>query len=136
MSVVREFILFAAGLVITVSLALISFNVYEKAAELGKGIAEREQTVIDEFREYEITRFDGNVIDGSRAISYIRRMYETEDIRIEVVKGGRSFLIDDSSIRELRKTTSDYYLSPLKDYKVSVSFDENDTVNRIRIEMN
>ncbi|MCR5584171.1 MAG: hypothetical protein K6F63_01900 [Lachnospiraceae bacterium] len=135
MSVIKEFILFAAGLVITVSLALISFNVYEKAADLGKGIAEREQIAIDEFKEYEVTRFDGSVIDGSKAISYIRKMYETRDIQIEVVKGERSFLIDARSIDELRKTTSDYYMSPLKKYKVSVSFDENDAADKIKIEM-
>ena len=40
MSVIKEMILFGAGLMITVSLAIISFNIYERAAEMGKGIAE------------------------------------------------------------------------------------------------
>ena len=134
MSVIKEMILFGAGLVITVSLAFIGFNIYGKAAEIGKEITEREESTLNELREYDIMRFDGCVIDGSRAISYIRRIYAKEDIPIEVVKDGRSFTVDGDSVSEIRNTASGYYLNPLKEYYVKVSIDENDAVGRITIE--
>ncbi len=135
MSVIKEFLLFTAGMIITVSLAIVSFNIYMKAAVLGRGIAEREQIAIDELEEFEVMRFDGCVIDGSRAISYIKRIYGTRNIPIEVKKGGKTFTVDDKAVSELRKTNSSFYLSPLEKYRVSVLTDENDSANRIKIEL-
>ena len=134
MSVIKEFILFAVGIVITVSLAVISFNVYSKAEEVGKGIAEREQAVINELRDYDLMRYDGSEIDGSKAVSYIKKMYSTRDVTIEVTSGGRKFVIDGTSIGEIRNTSSVYYLNPFKKYYVSVGTDENDAANVITIE--
>ncbi len=136
MSVVKEFLIFTVGLIITVSLAVISFNVYSEAAALGKGIAEREQSALNELEEYEMTRFDGSVIDGSRAISYIKKMYETRDVQIQVANGKKTFLIDRDSIEGLRKINSSFYMNPMEKYKVSVMFDENDAADRIIIELN
>ena len=136
MSVVKEFLIFTVGLIITVSLAVISFNVYSEAAALGKGIAEREQSALNELEEYEMTRFDGSVIDGSRAISYIKKMYETRDVQIQVANGKKTFLIDRDSIEGLRKINSSFYMNPMEKYKVSVMLDENDAADRIIIELN
>ncbi len=134
MSVIKEFILFAVGIVITVSLAVISINIYSRAAELGRGISAREEAALGELKEYDLLRFDGSEVDGSRTISYIRRMYATRDIPIEVVKDGRRFFIDGNNLSDLRNTSSIYYISPLEQYRVSVSFDENDAASKITIE--
>ncbi len=134
MSVIKEFILFAVGIVITVSLAVISINIYSRAAELGRGISAREEAALGELKEYDLLRFDGSEVDGSRVISYIRRMYATRDIPIEVVNDGRRFYIDGNNMSELRNTSSVYYISPLEQYHVSVSFDENDAASKITIE--
>lgn len=134
MSVVKEFILFAAGLVITVSLAMIGFKVYSKAAEIGKNIVEQEENSIRELKEYEITRFDGTEIDGSRAISYVKKMYASEGITVEVRTEKKSFVMDEISAACIRDTSSVYYMNPLKKYHVTVRFDENDAVNKITVE--
>ncbi len=134
MSVIKEFIMFAAGIVITVSLAAIGFNIYSEAAELGKGIAGKERSAIEELREYELMRFDGSEVDGSRAISYIKRIYRDYDIPIEVTGNGRSYVIDGDSIGEIRNTSSVYYMNPLRKYLISVSVDENDAASGITIE--
>ncbi len=134
MSVIKEFILFAVGMIITVSLAVISINVYSKAEEVGRGIAEREQYALNELKEYDVMRYDGTEVDGGKAISYIRRMYSTRDIPIEVKYGGKSFVVDGDSISGIRDTASVYYLNPLKKYYISVSTDENDAVREIVVE--
>ena len=90
---------------------------------------------MNELEEYEMTRFDGSVIDGSRAISYIKRMYETRDVQIQVANGKKTFLIDRDSIEGLRKINSSFYMNPMEKYKVSVMFDENDAADRIIIEL-
>ncbi len=135
MSVIKEFILFAAGMVMTVSLAVIGFNIYSKAADVGRNIAEREQYALKELKEYDVMRFDGNEVDGSRAISYIKRIYATRDIPIEVTNEVKSFVVDGDSIEEIRNTASAYYLNPLKKYFVTVFTDANDEAEKIKIEI-
>ena len=135
MSVIKEFILFAAGIVITVSLAVIGFNIYSKAAEMGRQITENEQYALKELKEYEVMRFDGSEVDGSRVISYIKKIYATRDIPIEVTNDAGSFVVDNASIEEIRNTASSYYLNPLKKYTVTVLSDANDEVAKIKIEI-
>ena len=134
MSVIKEFVMFSAGLVITVSLVMVSFGIYRRAAALGNGIMAREQNTFMEMWDYELTRFDGSEIDGSKAISYIRKVYAGFDVPITVTNGRKTFTVDGESIDKIRDSASDYYMNPMKKYKVRVYFDENDAANQITIE--
>ncbi len=134
MSAVKEMILFAAGLMVTVFVCGISFRIYERAEVIGEKIVEREEQSIADIMEYELTRYDNSDIDGSRAISYIRRAYSEYGASITVNNTKTTFTVDTDTIDEIRDVDSGYYIDPLKKYSVNVSFDENDVIDGITIE--
>lgn len=134
MSAVKEMILFAAGLMVTVFVCGISFRIYERAEVIGEKIVEREERSITDIMEYELTRYDNSEIDGSHAISYIRRAYSEYGASITVTNAQTTFTVDTDTIEEIRDTESGYYINPLKKYNVNVNFDENDVIDKITID--
>ncbi len=86
MSVIKEMIMFAAGLMMTVFVCGISFRIYDRAEVLGEKVIEREEQNIADIMEYELTRYDDDSINGSQAISYIRRAYAEYGVNIDRVK--------------------------------------------------
>ncbi len=133
MSVIKEMIMFAAGLMMTVFVCGISFRIYDRAEVLGEKVIEREEQNIADIMEYELTRYDDDSINGSQAISYIRRAYAEYGVNIEVKTENAEFVVDGNNLNEIRRVGSPNYINPSGNYSVNVDFDENDTVKQINI---
>ncbi len=133
MGIVKEFILYAAGLVLTVGLLFIGFGMYRKTAELGKIYVEREQRVINDYAEYEIYKYDGNETKGNNIISYIKRVYGVYDADRNIRTEKNTFKANSENISMLRNVDSAYYINPLKDYSVKVHADDNGSIRNIDI---
>ncbi len=137
MSVTKEFIMMAAGLIITVSLIFIGFGVYKKAAAAGMLLAEREEKRINEIADYELHRYDDIPVNGSKVLRYIKQIGMEYDVEITVTVANPTLctyrMSETGSFSELRNAASEKYINPLKLYSVTVQEDENAALCSIEI---
>lgn len=140
MNVVKDFLLMAAGLIITVSLAMMGFKIYRGAESTGNAIVQREQKRFEDFTDYELTKYEGLEVSGSKIVRYVKELsseYDT-DVYITVRNGDSNrnftYLLEDAEgWQDLRDTSSDYYINPLKKFTVKVLKDDNDMLQRVVI---
>ncbi len=138
MSQVKEILLFAAGLVITVTLIFVGFNVFTRALSVGQFIQTREDEKLQALKAEEIEKYEGKTVAGNKIVSYVRSIYDKVDAPIKITTLGDgnapfSFEISKSNISELRNEEKPYFINPMKKYKVTLSRDKNDSITCIEI---
>lgn len=137
MSVTKEFIMMAAGLIMTVSLVFLGIGIYRKAASTGILLVEREEKRINEIAEYELHRYDDIPVNGSKVLRYIKQISMEYDVEIEITVANPSsctyMLSENNSFSELRNAESERYINPLKLFSVTVYEDENAALCGIEI---
>lgn len=134
MHVSKEFLLEAVGLSLLVVLILISMQMFQRATKITSLLEEEQENQIMELEEYEIVKYDGLLIDGMTAISYIKRMVETYELPVSVITVKSEFVVTEKEEYEcLRNIDSQMYINPLAKYQCQVSRDENDVITEIRI---
>lgn len=138
MSVTKEFILLAAGLIITVSLIFIGFGVYRKAASVGIMLADKQEKKMNDIAEYELMKYENTDVNGSKVIKYIQQVSTEYDVGINITVANPDLytyrLSEISSFSELRDISSPYFINPLKLYKITVKKDVNAVLDSIEIE--
>ncbi|MCQ2538266.1 MAG: hypothetical protein MJ124_07695 [Lachnospiraceae bacterium] len=137
MSVTKEFIMLAAGLIVTVSLIFIGMNIYRTAATTAVKLAEREEKVLNEVAEYELNKYEDLSVNGNKVIRYLKQVGTEYDVEIVItVANPEEYtyrLSEISSWGELRKTDSSKYINPLKLFRITVNKDENAALCGIEI---
>lgn len=137
MDVTKEFILMAAGLIMTVSLIFAGFSVYRKASETGMILAERQEKKISAIADFELNKYEGLSINGSKILRYVKQMSSTYDADIMITVANPeeyTYKISElDSLGSLRKVDSKEYINPLRYYTVTVNKDDNAAVCSIEI---
>jgi len=136
MSISKEFLMEAVGLSLLVALLLISVQMFQRAVKLSSLFEEKQQQQMAELEEYEITKYDGLVIDGMTVINYVKRMLGNYGIPVCVANAVGDYKISDSSdYGKLRDINSDKYINPLSEYRCMVVRDENEEIIEITINL-
>ena len=126
MDVVRQFLMMAAGLIITVSLIIIGYNIFDGAVNIGNKIVSSEQETLQRLEEDEIYMYEGLDITGTKVINYVEKMYLDHGIDVSITNAFGTFSVSElENISALRDTAGIYYLSPVKKYRISVTCDNN-----------
>jgi len=130
----KEFLLEAVGLSLLVALLLISMQMFQKATKITMLLEENQERQIAELEEYEITKYDGIVLDGITALNYAKKMTGTYKLPVIVttIKGEFS-VIGQTDYEEMRNIISEKYVNPLAKYRCELVRDENAVIAEIRI---
>ena len=134
MHVSKEFLLEAVGLSLLVVLILISMQMFQRATKITSLLEEGQEKQITELEEYEIIKYDGLMIDGMTAISYIKKMTGTYELPVSVTTLQQEFVVvEKTEWDSLRDIDSQKYINPLAKYHCEVARDENEVITEIRI---
>ena len=134
MHVSKEFLLEAVGLSLLVVLILISMQMFQRATKITSMLEKEQENQIMELEEYEIVKYDGLLIDGMTAISYIKKMIGTYELPVKVTTIQKEFVVGEKADYEsLRDIDSETYINPLAKYYCEVARDENEVITEIRI---
>ena len=134
MHVSKEFLLEAVGLSLLVALICISMQMFQRATKITSLLEEGQEQQIAELEEYEIVKYDGLLIDGMTAISYIKKMTGTYELPVRVTTVHNEFtVIEKEDYEELRDIDSDKYINPLAKYHCVVVRDENKIIEEVCI---
>lgn len=134
MNVSKEFLLEAVGLSLLVALILIGMQLFQRAVKITTLLEEGQEQQILELEEYEIVKYDGLLVDGMTAISYIKKMTGTYNFTVQVVTENGAFEVSgQTEYAELRKPDSEKYINPLVKYRCEVVRDENKVITGIKI---
>lgn len=134
MHVSKEFLLEAVGLSLLVALICIGMQMFQRASKIATLLEEGQEQQITELEEYEIVKYDGLVIDGMTAVSYIKKMTGTYEVPVKVTTLCNEFTIRvKEEYESLRDIDSDKYINPLAKYHCTVVRDENKTIKEICI---
>lgn len=134
MNVSKEFLMEAVGLSLLVALLMFGVQMFQNASGLMKYMEERQEETLTRMQEYEIVQYDGQILDGITAISYIKTMVnqyalpvriETAETIYEVKTGKEAAMLRDS--------TSEYCMSAFQEYECHVVWGENKNVEYIRM---
>lgn len=136
MHVSKEFLLEAVSLSLLVALILVSMQMYQRATKITTLLTEEQERQITELEEYEIVKYDGMLLDGMTAISYIKRMMITYELPVRVVTVNEEFVVtEQSEYKDLRNINSEKYMNPLAKYRCEIQRDENEVITEISIVM-
>lgn len=136
MHISKEFLLEAVGLSLLVALILIGMQMFQRAMKITTLLEKGQEQQIQEIEEYEIVKYDGLLIDGMTAISYIKKMTGTYELPVHVITAQGEFTIaDDSEYVELRDIDSEKYISPQMKYRCEIIRNENDVITELKIEI-
>ncbi len=138
MAQIKEMLIFAAGLILTISLIFLGFTVFSKALNIGRFVSEKEDQKLQALKREEIEKYEGQEVQGNKIVSYVRNLYGKAEATISVTRKDSnniaySFQIDSSTINELRNEKSSYFINPMKKYRVTLLRDNNDSITRIEI---
>lgn len=134
MRISKEFLMEAVGLSLLVALILISVQMFQRAVKITSLLEINQERQINELEEYEIVKYDGLLIDGMTAISYIKRMAGSYELPVRVITEKGEFLVtEEFEYGELRDTESDKYISPIQKYSCEVRRNENAVISEIMI---
>lgn len=135
MHISKEFLIEAVGLSLLVALILISMQIFQRAVKITSLLEEGQEQQITELEEYEIVKYDGLLIDGMTAISYIKRMVDVYELPVSVVSLNGEFVVTKSAeYADLRNVNSEKYINPILKYRCKVIRDENKVITELRIE--
>lgn len=134
LSAVKRMILLLVGMVITVGLCYIGITMFKRSSDVSETLMNNQSDTAREVQEYDVTRFDGFEISGSTAVSYIKTVVVKYGLSVEVTTTIKSFTCTDSTFfTEFRDIGSDYYINPMKQYKVEVVRDDNGALQKVKI---
>lgn len=134
MHVSKEFLLEAVGLSLLVVLILISMQMFQRATKITSLLEKEQEKQVMELEEYEIVKYDGLLIDGMTAISYIKKMVESYEVPVRVTTLQNEFVVvEKAEYDSLRDIDSPKYINPLAKYCCKVARDENEVIKEIRI---
>ncbi len=134
MHVSKEFLLEAVGLSLLVALICISMQMFQRATKITTLLEESQEQKITELEEYEIVKYDGLLIDGMTAISYIKKMTGTYELPVNVTTEVNEFqVVTKEDYGALRDVDSNNYINPLAKYHCAVVRDENKVIEKICI---
>lgn len=129
MQVSRQFILEAAGLVLTVAFILLGVQFFERTKQVLLLLSERQEQEWQELREYEQIRYDGLQITGSTAVSFTKEMVSKYGIPVTIRKEDGSCRIQSTKeLTGLREEQSQYYVSPIAKFTCEVLRDDNSAI--------
>lgn len=135
MHISKEFLIEAVGMSLLVALILISMQMFQRAVKITSLLEEGQEQQITELEEYEIVKYDGLLIDGMTAISYIKRMVSVYGLKVSVVSLNGEFSITmRSECEDLRNINSEKYINPMLKYRCKVIRDENEVITELKIE--
>lgn len=124
----------AVGLSLLVALILISMQMFQRAVKITTLLEKGQEQQILELEEYEIIKYDGLLIDGMTAISYIKKMTGTYELPVCIITSNGEFVISDTAeYVDLRDISSEKYINPLAKYRCEVVRDENEVITELRI---
>lgn len=129
MQVSRQFILEAAGLVLTVALILLGVQFFERTKQILSLLSERQEQEWQYLLEYEQIRYEGLQITGSTAVSFTKEMVSKYGIPVTIRKEEGSCCIQTAKeLAGLREEQSRYYVSPLTKFTCEVLRDDNSAI--------
>lgn len=134
MSISKEFLLEAVGLSLLVALLLVGVKVFQRTNDFISAMDREQERRIEEWQEYEVVQYDGRVVDGITAISYIRNTVGQYNVPIYVETIEHAFWITKpEDYKGLRDMTSEHYMNTLALYQCQVIRNENDSIEQVEI---
>ncbi|MCR5154774.1 MAG: hypothetical protein K6B75_08020 [Lachnospiraceae bacterium] len=136
MQVSKHFIVEAVGLLITVALLSIALGMYKNTEDGLRSIKHRQEATLKRLEEYEITKYDGCLVKGSMAASFVRMAVCDYGLHANISTGKTNYTICEAEMCYLMNNISaDEYVNPLNSYKCRVYRDVNGALSEISIEL-
>ncbi len=130
-----DMVLFAAGAIMTVGILTIGFGYYRQGKRYAETVKNESSIVLQEKEEYFLTRYEGLTPSGADIIKYIKTNIERVET-IQVTTNKRTFIANETQFSLYQQSSSEYYISPLKTYSVTVSRNKNDVIVSVLIKVN
>ena len=130
----KEFLVEAFGLTLLVALLLISSHLFQRATRLTDLLEDGQEQQIIWLEEYDLIKYEGLVVDGMTAISYIKTVTGNYGVPVKIVTDKAEFTVTKKEeYANLRKIGSETYINPLAKYLCTVVRNENGTITEITI---
>ena len=124
----------AVGLSLLVALIFISMQMFQRGVKVSTLLNAEQEEKIVMLEEYEIVKYDGLLIDGLTAVSYIKKMVGNYKLPVFVGAGTESFYVTEREQFEmLRNVDSEKYISPYAVYRCLVVRDENEVIIEVKL---
>lgn len=134
MHISKEFLMEAVGLSLLVALIFVGMQMFQRAMKITTLLGREQEEKIIMLEEYELTKYDGLIIDGMTAISYIKKSVGGYEVPVIVDFGQENFYITSrEEFSMLRDIDSERYISPYSTYRCKVVRDENEVIIEIRL---
>ena len=134
MQVSKEFLMEAVGLSLLVALLLVGVRMFQRTNSLISSLDRQQEQRLAKLEEYEVTCYDGLIVDGITAISYIKNVVGNYAIPALVETDGTSFkVVSRNEYVELRNQSSEYYIDAWDEFLCEVVRDENGSIECIQI---
>lgn len=134
MHISKEFLMEAVGLSLLVALIFISMQMFQRAMKITTLLGNEQEEKIIMLEEYELIKYDGLIIDGMTAVSYIKKTVGGYEVPVTVESGQETFSVKSrEEFSFLRDIASEMYMSPYSMYQCKVVRDENSVISEIRL---
>lgn len=129
MQISKQFLLDAAGLVLTVSLVLTGVQLFGRTEKMVQTMKERQTRQLRLMEEYDAVRYDGYELDGTTAFCYVKTMVGDYGLPITITTpAGTACITERSQYGSMKDEKSKAYLNPFKKFLCEVQWDENDAI--------
>ena len=125
----------AAGIFITCVVISFSLLVMHEGMLLGNTFINSLNEKEKDYREYNVAKYDSEILTGAEVINVTRRYQNDMEITIVTDNGSRIFTKNNNFNISANYPENDFYIEPYDDYVGRVGRDANGKINRLKFEL-
>lgn len=125
----------AAGIFITCVVISFSILVMHEGMSLGSAFVNSLNEKEKDYREYNVAKYDSEILTGAEVINVTRRYQNDMEITIVTDNGSRIFTKNNNFNISANYPENDFYIEPYDDYVGRVGRDANGKINRLKFEL-
>lgn len=125
----------AAGIFITCVVISFSILVMHEGMSLGNAFVNSLNEKERDYREYNVAKYDSEVLTGAEVINITRKYQNDMEITIITDNDSRIFTKNYNFDISANYPENDFYIEPYDDYVGRVGRDANGKINRLKFEL-
>ena len=127
-----KMLIISAGIFITCVIISFSLLVMHKGLSLGNAFVNNINEKEKEYREYNLAKFDSELITGAEVINITRRYQNDIEITVINDRGSRIFTKYNNFSISSNSPEGDFYIEPYDDYIGSIGRSNNGNINKLK----
>ena len=125
----------SAGIFITCVIISFSMLVMHKGMNLGNTFVNNLNEKEKDYREYNIAKYDSEILTGAEVINIIRKYQNDLEVTIATNAGSRVFTKNNSFNIYENIPTGSFYIEPYDDYIGLVGRDANGKIDKLKFKL-